>query len=107
MAQLAGAVEYTDCNSSEEKDSFNECSGYDTTQSDCGVPVMLELWGMRSSPLLPSLPGSLWFGVVASDSALSMDQIELNWVLMLNWFVWNKTVLIFRLHTFAKQNSLK
>ena len=28
---------------------------------------MLELWGMRSTPLLPSLPGPLWPGVVAPD----------------------------------------
>ena len=28
---------------------------------------MLELWGMRSTPLLPSLPGQLWPGVVAPD----------------------------------------
>ena len=33
---------------------------------------MLELWGMRSTPLLPSLPGPLWPGMVAPDSALSM-----------------------------------
>ena len=33
---------------------------------------MLELWGMWSTPLLPSLPGPLWPGVVA----LSMTQIE-------------------------------
>ena len=26
---------------------------------------MLELWGMWSTPSLPSLPGSLWLGVVA------------------------------------------
>ena len=36
---------------------------------------MLELRGMQSIP--PSLPGSLWPGVVAPDRALSMDQIEL------------------------------
>ena len=28
---------------------------------------MLELWGMRSTPSLPLLPGSLWPGVVAPD----------------------------------------
>ena len=28
---------------------------------------MLELWGMQSTPLLPSLPGPLCSGVVASD----------------------------------------
>ena len=29
-------------------------------QSDDEVPVMLGLWGMRSIPSLPSLPGPLW-----------------------------------------------
>ena len=44
IALLARAVEYTNCNSAEE---------YDTKQSDGEVPAMLELWGMRSTPLLP------------------------------------------------------
>ena len=47
-------------------------SGYDTKQFDGEVPVMLELWGIRSTPLLPSLPGPLWPGMVAPDRALSM-----------------------------------
>ena len=59
LVQLAGAAEYTDCTSAEGKDSTNECPRYDTKQSDGEAPVMLELWGMRSNPLLPSLPGSL------------------------------------------------
>ena len=50
----------------------NECSRYDTKQSDGEVPVMLELWGMQSTPLLPPLPDPLWHGVVAPDRALSM-----------------------------------
>ena len=50
----------------------NECPGNDTKQSDGEVPAMLELWGMRSTPSLPSLPGPLWPGVVAPDRALSM-----------------------------------
>ena len=37
----------------------NECPGYDTKQSDGVDQVMLELWGMRSTPLLPSLSGPL------------------------------------------------
>ena len=47
-------------------------SWYDTKQSDGEVPAMLELWGMRSTPSLPSLPGPLWPGVVAPDRVLSM-----------------------------------
>ena len=57
-----------------------------------GVPVMLELWGMRRTPSLPSFLGPLWpGGVVAPGWVLSIYQIELNCVLMLNWIVWNRT----------------
>ena len=52
VAQSAGAVEYTDCFSAEGQDPSNECLGYDTKQSDGEIPVMLELWGMQSTPLL-------------------------------------------------------
>ena len=34
------------------------CLGYDTKQFDAEDPVMLERWGMRSTRLLSSLPGS-------------------------------------------------
>ena len=53
---------------------------------------MLKLLRMRSTPLLPSLPDLLWPGVVAPDRVLSMDQIEVNWILMINWIVWYRTV---------------
>ena len=46
LAQLAGAIKYTNYNSAERWDSPNKCPGYDTKQSDCEAPVMLELWGM-------------------------------------------------------------
>ena len=39
---------------------------------------------MWSTPSLPSLPDQLWPSEVAPDRVLSMDQIELKWVLMLN-----------------------
>ena len=65
--QLAGAVEYTDCFSAEGSPPANKCPGYDTKQSDGEVPVMLELWGMWSTSLLPLLPGPLWPLVVAPD----------------------------------------
>ena len=73
IAQLGGAVEYTDCTSANGWDHPpNECPGYDTKQSDGEVPAVLELWGMQSNPSLPLLPGPLWSGVVAPDRALSM-----------------------------------
>ena len=69
-----------------------ECPVYDTKQSNDEVQVMLGPWGMRSIPSLPLLPGQLWPGMVAPDRSLSMGQIELNCILMLNWIVWNRTV---------------
>ena len=59
MAQMAGAIEYTDCISAEGYDSSNKCPRYDTKQSDDETSVMPKLWGMQSSPSLPSLPGAL------------------------------------------------
>ena len=50
----------------------SEYSVYDT-KSDSEVPIMLEIWGMLSTPSLPSLPGSLWPGVVVPDRFQSMD----------------------------------
>ena len=91
----------------EEQDSFSEYPVYDTKQSDGEVPVMLEFGGMQTTPSLPSLSGLLWPGVVAPDRVLSMDQIEQKCVLMLNWITWNRTVLIFKLRTYAKLNCLK
>ena len=44
FAQSAGAMEHTSCFSA-------ECPGYDTKQPDSEIPVMLEHWGMRSTPL--------------------------------------------------------
>ena len=48
----------------------NECPGNDTKQSDGEVPVMLELWGMWSTPSLPLLPAPLWPRMVAPDSSI-------------------------------------
>ena len=63
----------------------NTTSVQDMTQkSDDATLITLELWGMWSTSLLPSLPGTLWPGVVACDRNLSMGQIELNCVLVLN-----------------------
>ena len=42
-----------------ERPPPNKCPGNDTKQSDGEVPVILELWGMQSTPSLPSLPRPL------------------------------------------------
>ena len=67
----------------------NECPGYDTKQSDGEVLVMLELWGMRSTPSLPLLSGPLWPGLVAPDKGpiygLNRTNSMLNWIVWLNW----------------------
>ena len=52
----------------------NECPGCDSKQSDGKAPVMLELWGMQSTPSLLLLPCPLWPGVVAPDRVLCMGQ---------------------------------
>ena len=68
---------------------------------------MLELWGMQCTPLLPSLSGLLWPGVVAPARVLSMGQIELNCVLMLNRTEGNRTVLLLKLCIYAELNCLE
>ena len=79
------AVEFTDCISAKKVIlPPYECPDYDTIQSDGVAPVMLELWGIQSAPLFPSFSGQLWPGVVAPDRFLSMDQIEVNCMLVLN-----------------------
>ena len=81
LAQLAGAVEYTDCISVEGNPPSNKCSVYEIKQSDGETQVMLEIWAMESTLSLSSLPVPLWPGVVAPDKVLSMGQIELNCVI--------------------------
>ena len=68
----------------------NECPGYDTKQSDGEVPAMLELWGMRSTPSLPSLPGPLWPRVVAPDKGPIYGLNRTNSILMLKWIEWTE-----------------
>ena len=58
VTQLGGAVEYTDKTKNVWRLS-NECPDNDTKQWDGEVPVMQEIWGMRSTPSLTSLPGPL------------------------------------------------
>ena len=83
----------------------NEYLGHDTKQSDGEIPVMQELWGMWSTSSLPLPLSPLWPRVVAPDRVQSMDQIEGNCVFMLNWTVWNRTVLIFN-WTFSTFNCV-
>ena len=72
------AAEYTDCIFAEGLDSPNECPAYDIKQSDCEASVILELWGMRSTPLFPSIPGQLWPVVEVPDRCMSkIEQFDI------------------------------
>ena len=57
------------------------CPGFDTKLFDGEVPVIREI---QCTPSLPSLPGSLWPGVVTFDMVQCIGQRELNCALMLN-----------------------
>ena len=59
----SGVVEYIKWISAEGQDLPNVCPAYDIKQYDGEAPLMLELWGRRSTPLLPLLQGPLWLGV--------------------------------------------
>ena len=87
IAQSAGAVECT--TTSQQRGKTSHQPGYDIKQSNGEALVMLELWGMQSTPSLPSLPCPLLLGVVEPDRVLSMSQTDLNCVITLNWIVWN------------------
>ena len=74
ITHLAGTVDDTGCFSvAGIRPQPNECPGFDIKQYDGEVPVMLKLLGMRSTPSLPSLPGSLHPGEDAPDSVLSIS----------------------------------
>ena len=69
QASSTGAAEYTNCISAGAVRPHNECSVYDTKQSDGEAPIMLELWGMQSTPLLQLLPDPLfleWYHLIVS-----------------------------------------
>ena len=71
----------------------------DVKQYNDEAPVMLEFWGMQSTPSLLPLPGPLWPRMVLPERVESMGQKGLltfelwanNW-LMLKWMVWNRTI---------------
>ena len=96
LAKQAWAAEYTNCISAEKLDSPNECPKYDTKLSDGEAPAMLELWGMQSTPSLPSFPSPLRPGEVEPNRVLSMGQIELNSALIVNWIVWNRAAYMYK-----------
>ena len=98
MAQSAGVVEYTDSFSAEEY----ECPKYDNKQSDGEVQVMLELWGMRSTPSLPSFPSPPWPGVVAPDMGPMYA-----WNKTKPWFLDFIVLFPFKLRIYGKLNCLK
>ena len=62
---------------------------------------MIDLWGVRSTPLLPLLLRPLWPGVVAPDRVLSMGKIELNHDIS------SLLVFTFKLRIYAKLKCLK
>ena len=64
--------------------AHKECPAYDTKQSDGEVPVILDLLEMLSTYSLSFLYGPLWSAVVPPDRVLSMGQIKVEPVIMLN-----------------------
>ena len=66
------ALEYIDYISAEQLDTPSTTSVLDMTlkQYNGEVPVMLELWGMQSTPSLSLLLSPLWLEVVAHDRCI-------------------------------------
>ena len=78
--QSAWAVEYTDCIS--ETSKTLPTSVLDMIVNNGKAPVMLALWEICNTSLLPSLPGPLEPGVVAPDKVLSIYMEVLKWPLI-------------------------
>ena len=55
---------------------------------------MLELWGMQSTPLLPSLPGPLWPRVVAPDKGPIYGLNRIKWWLVFTVFMHLNCILM-------------
>ena len=72
FVQSNGALEYNDCTSAEDKTPPMCVLDRTLNNLMVEVPGMLGLWGMRSTPSSPLLPGSIWPGMVAPNKALSM-----------------------------------
>ena len=84
ILRLPSRTELHRCRGIEPPTTTNECPGYDIKQSDCEVLIILEIWRIRITPSLPSLPGLLWPRMVAPNRVLSMGQVELKCLLMQN-----------------------
>ena len=85
LAQLGGVAIFTDCIFAVGKTPRK------IPESEGEPLVLLKLWRMQSTPLLPSPWGSFWLRDVAPDRDRSMCQKELTCVIMLNRIVWNRT----------------
>ena len=70
---------------------------------------MLELWGIRSTPSLPSLPGPLWPGVVAPDkgSIYGLNRTKPWFLDFSGIFILFYIYFAFKPHIYAKLNYLK
>ena len=101
LIQSTGAAEDTDCISETNVlyITINECPVYDKIHSNGEVPVMLDLWEMGSTLSLPLFRGPVRPRVATRNRVLSMGQIELICVFMLNWIAWNRTIITFKLGT--------
>ena len=63
----------------------HECPGYDIKRYDSEAPVMLELWGKRSTPSLPALSSLLWPTVLIAVMDVWWRLIE-RWIGGWKWF---------------------
>ena len=84
VSQSAGVVEHTDCTSAMGYDFPIEYLRYQAKLSDGELSVKVDLWGMRSTPLLTLFPSPLTPGLVAPERVLPISQTKLNCVLKLN-----------------------
>ena len=85
-------------------------SWYDTEQSDGEASVMPELWGIRSTPLLPKFPGSLFPRVVALDIswyALENNALSFESCLREGNDGWMRAMLILRRYLLKKKKGEK
>ena len=87
-----------------------------TQRVSCNWHETIWWWGSSNAGAVGRCGGTLHyhrsqihFGLelVAPDRILSIGQIELKYVFMLNWITSDRTVLIFKLRTYAKLNCLK